>query len=171
MHCHHTHLFCHPLTNPSSISENLFFISLFSPVGLTPEYWVGVYLSEASSPHSVDLRLGEVDERVLTGLVGHWAKEGSLSPTPPGPPRQPFDHEPERNLENECEWSKLLTVFLVLVLHFGEQCSPWCRLWPPPAGMVWLSGSTGRWTMAWTLQPTPDMTGKSRDLMETQTAR
>lgn len=95
MHCPHTHLFFHPLTNPSST-----FISSFSPVGLTPEYWVGVYLSEASSPHSVDLRLGEVDERALTGLVGHWAKEGSLSPTPPGPPRQPSDHEPERNLEN-----------------------------------------------------------------------
>lgn len=57
---------------------------------------------------------------------------------------------------------------LVHVLYLREQCSPWCHLWPPPAGMVWLSGSTGRWTTAGTPQRKPDTTRRSRVLTETE---
>lgn len=81
------------LTNPSSQQK-----PSLSPVGLTPKCWVVVYPWGASSPHWVDLCWGEVGERAWTGPAVHWAKGGSLSPTPLGPPRPPSVRGPNRKI-------------------------------------------------------------------------
>ena len=54
------------------------------------------YLWGVSSPRRGVQCWVEVGERVWTGLAGRWARGGSLSPTPLGPPIRPYGRAPGR---------------------------------------------------------------------------